>query len=134
MHPHLGKVCPQGLEKARTTHSQGAPKYLDVPDGPLARGANIEMSYGSRREALAQRRNEQKAADVVPQGAVPEPNNDPSAFPVPVFPLVTSRGGNGSNPQKSGKKRIPSMRVPETAEMPKNRGKPPHSRIPKNLP
>src|SRR6202030_1636717 len=54
------------LEKARTKHSQGAPKYLDVPDGPLARGAHIEMSYGSRREALMRRRNAPKAVDTVP--------------------------------------------------------------------
>jgi len=43
------------LAKARTMQSQGAPKYLDLPDGPLARGLVVEMPLGSRREALASR-------------------------------------------------------------------------------
>lgn len=41
------------LVKARTTHTQGAPKYLDVRDGPLATGRDVEMFQGSRQEALA---------------------------------------------------------------------------------
>jgi hypothetical protein len=44
------------LVKARTTWSQGAPKYLDVPDGPLAKGVGEEMFQGSRAEAIAQYR------------------------------------------------------------------------------
>ena len=40
------------LVKARTKHTQGAPKYLDLPDGPLAQGQEVEMPLGSRREAL----------------------------------------------------------------------------------
>jgi hypothetical protein len=40
------------LVKARTTLTQGAPKYLDVPDGPLATGQEIPAFRGSRREAL----------------------------------------------------------------------------------
>lgn len=44
------------LVKARTTHSQGAPKYLDVPDGPLARGEEVPMPHGSRREAIERHR------------------------------------------------------------------------------
>lgn len=44
------------LTKARTTASQGAPKYLDVPDGPLSLGAEIIQMHGSRREALARLR------------------------------------------------------------------------------
>ena len=41
------------LVKARTEHTQGAPKYLDKPDGPLALGEGVPMFQGSRREALA---------------------------------------------------------------------------------
>jgi AAA domain len=41
------------LVKARTTESQGAPKYLDVPDGPLSKGVGVDMPQGSRRKALA---------------------------------------------------------------------------------
>jgi hypothetical protein len=42
------------LVKARTTYTQGAPKYLDAPDGPLATGQEVPPFQGSRREALAQ--------------------------------------------------------------------------------
>ncbi len=49
------------LVKARTTLSQGAPNYLDVPNGPLACGDPVPDFQGSRREALA-RRAEEKAA------------------------------------------------------------------------
>jgi hypothetical protein len=44
------------LVKARTELTQGAPKYLDVPDGPLATGKGVEMFHGSRQEALARYR------------------------------------------------------------------------------
>lgn len=40
------------LVKARSTHTQGAPKHLDVPDGPLAKGKEVPPFHGSRREAL----------------------------------------------------------------------------------
>ena len=43
------------LVKARTAQSQGAPKYLDVPDGPLSTGEEVPKIQGSRREALARR-------------------------------------------------------------------------------
>jgi hypothetical protein len=43
------------LVKTRTALSQGAPKYLDVPDGPLALGKPVPDFQGSRREALARR-------------------------------------------------------------------------------
>ena len=51
----LGTLALDGhlLVKARTTESQGAPKYLDVPDGPLSKGASVAMPYGSRRKTLA---------------------------------------------------------------------------------
>jgi hypothetical protein len=45
------------LVKVRNTHSQGAPKYLDVPSGPLAMGKNIEMFQGSRAEAIERYRS-----------------------------------------------------------------------------
>jgi hypothetical protein len=53
----LERLGTQALEtgrlvKARTKHTQGAPKYLDLPDGPLARGLEVDMPHGSRREAL----------------------------------------------------------------------------------
>jgi hypothetical protein len=41
------------LVKTRTAHTQGAPKYLDIPDGPLAQGNEVPPFCGSRREALA---------------------------------------------------------------------------------
>jgi hypothetical protein len=41
------------LVKARTERTQGAPKYLDLRDGPLALGQEVEMFHGSRQEALA---------------------------------------------------------------------------------
>jgi len=44
------------LVKARTTITQGAPKYLDVPGGPLAMGVEIEMFHGSRGEAIERHR------------------------------------------------------------------------------
>ncbi len=51
-------LCTQALEagmlvKARTSHTQSAPRFLDVPDGPLSQGHEIEMFHGSRAEALA---------------------------------------------------------------------------------
>jgi hypothetical protein len=54
----LGKAALDAgrLVKVRNSHSQGAPKYLDKPDGPLAKGAQIELVHGSRREALARHR------------------------------------------------------------------------------
>jgi hypothetical protein len=45
------------LVKARTSHTQGAPKYLDVPDGPLATGLEVPLFQGSRQEALARWRS-----------------------------------------------------------------------------
>jgi hypothetical protein len=54
----LGKMALEAglLVKARTELTQGAPKYLDVPDGPLATGKGVEMFHGSRQEALARYR------------------------------------------------------------------------------
>jgi hypothetical protein len=49
------------LVKARTTYTQGAPKYLDAPDGPLATGQEVPPFQGSRREALARYRASQQA-------------------------------------------------------------------------
>jgi hypothetical protein len=54
----LEGLCTQALEtgllvKARTSHSQSAPRFLDVPNGPLAQGDEVEMFHGSRAEALA---------------------------------------------------------------------------------
>ncbi len=43
------------LVKTRTGIGLGAPKYLDLPNGPLARGEEVKAFRGSRREALAQR-------------------------------------------------------------------------------
>jgi hypothetical protein len=40
------------LVKARTTETQASPKFLDVPDGPLAIGVDVPLFQGSRREAL----------------------------------------------------------------------------------
>jgi AAA domain len=62
------------LVKARTTHTQGAPKYLDLPNGPLARGLEIEMPFGSRREALANRAAAQ--ADAVGNGNLDLPDGE----------------------------------------------------------
>lgn len=45
------------LVKVRNTHSQGAPKYLDVPAGPLALGEHVEMFQGSRAEAIERYRS-----------------------------------------------------------------------------
>ena len=44
------------LVKARTSHSQASPKFLDRPDGMLATGAEVEMFQGSREEALIRHR------------------------------------------------------------------------------
>ena len=44
------------LVKARTAQTQASPKFLDVPDGPLATGVPVEMFQGSRQEALARYR------------------------------------------------------------------------------
>lgn len=54
----IGKAAlDQGLlVKTRTEQTQGAPKYLDVPGGPLALGQEIRMFQGSRREALTRLR------------------------------------------------------------------------------
>ena len=54
----LGDAALDGglLVKAKTGAGNGLPKWLDVPDGPLAMGADINLPPGSRREALAQRR------------------------------------------------------------------------------
>ncbi len=49
------------LVKAVTTRTQSAPKHLDVPDGPLAKGEPVEMFHGSRREAIARYRAGKKA-------------------------------------------------------------------------
>ena len=51
----LGDAALEGglLVKAKTGAGSGPPKWLDVPDGPLALGADIELPPGSRREALA---------------------------------------------------------------------------------
>ena len=49
------------LVKARTSQTQGAPKYLDVPDGPLATGQDVPPFHGSRREALARRQGGKEA-------------------------------------------------------------------------
>ena len=51
----LGEVALGGglLVKAKTGAGNSPPKWLDVPDGPLAKGADIELPPGSRREALA---------------------------------------------------------------------------------
>jgi hypothetical protein len=48
------------LVKARTAQTQGAPKYLDVPGGPLAQGDEVPPLHGSRREALARWKADQK--------------------------------------------------------------------------
>jgi hypothetical protein len=53
----LERLGTQALEsgrlvKARTKRTQGAPRYLDLPDGPLSRGLDVEPPLGSRREAL----------------------------------------------------------------------------------
>lgn len=50
------------LVKGRNTHAQGGPKYLDLPDGPVAKGTPVEMFRGSRAEALAQYRARKSAA------------------------------------------------------------------------
>jgi hypothetical protein len=51
------KALEEGLlVKARTAHTQASPKFLDVPDGPLAKGEEVEMFHGSRQEALARYR------------------------------------------------------------------------------
>jgi hypothetical protein len=42
----------QMLVKARTAATQASPKFLDVPDGPLATGIEVPLFQGSRREAL----------------------------------------------------------------------------------
>ena len=41
------------LVKARSTKGHAAPRFLDMPDGPLARGTEIKWVHGSRAEALA---------------------------------------------------------------------------------
>lgn len=40
------------LVKARTAATQASPKFLDVPNGPLATGIEVTLFKGSRREAL----------------------------------------------------------------------------------
>nr|WP_232478868.1 AAA family ATPase [Roseomonas rosulenta] len=42
----------QMLVKARTAATQASPKFLDVPNGPLATGVEVPLFQGSRREAL----------------------------------------------------------------------------------
>lgn len=42
----------QMLVKTRTAATQASPKFLDVPDGPLAIGVEVPLFQGSRREAL----------------------------------------------------------------------------------
>ena len=58
------------LVKAKTGTGSGPPKWLDVPDGPLALGADIQLPPGSRREALAQHRAR-------PAGPPDDPNVSP---------------------------------------------------------
>ena len=55
---------PQGQAQSQ---SQGGPKYLDLPDGPLARGVERELVHGSRADALSRHR-ERQASDTATEG------------------------------------------------------------------
>jgi hypothetical protein len=51
------------LVKALTAGTRGSPKFLDVPDGPLAMGSDVARVKGSRREALERLRASQRPVD-----------------------------------------------------------------------
>ncbi len=79
------------------------------------------------------RRNAPEAVDTVPEDAVPEPNDVHSAFPVPAFSLVTSQGGNGSNPQKTAENtdsQLARSRNGGNAKKPRKTATFPHSQKP----
>ncbi len=61
-------LAARRLVKARNNQAQGTTKYLDLPDGPLARGEAVEMVMGSRRAALARYRAKKAAAGAAPSG------------------------------------------------------------------
>jgi hypothetical protein len=111
------------LVKARTTLSQGAPKYLDVPDGPLSRGVEVRLFQGSRREALARLQRGARGYDRLPE-----------AFPADAFPWEALPTGNRECRRKAGVQAFPAERIPTRPGTRKNRSKPPHSRIPGFLP